>query len=237
MSVGQPVLSPVLIVAAHPDDIESWCGGTVAIARARGAEVAYVLCTSGDKGTNDGQASSWEIARLREEEQRAAAACLGVERVLFYRFPDGELEDTQELRGRLVRTIRQLRPRLLITFDPEHPYPAYIAHRDHRVVGRVALDAAYPYARDRLHFPEQITREGLTPHAVEEIWLMATTAPDFCVDITAVFDEKIRARLAHASQVADAATQTERLRRRDAALGEGFGVPLAEVFKRLRLPD
>lgn len=229
------ILSPVLIVAAHPDDIESWCGGTVALMRAQGVDVTFALCTSGDKGGAESGMTSWQIARRREAEQEEAARRLNVERVVFLRYPDGELEDSQELRGRIVRLIRRYCPRLVITFDPEHPYPPYIAHRDHRIVGRVTLDAVYPYARDRLFFLEQITSEGLQPHRVEEVWLMATTAPDVCVDISAVFPIKVAARLAHASQVMDARVQEERLRARDARVGEPFGVPLGEAFKRLLL--
>jgi LmbE family N-acetylglucosaminyl deacetylase len=101
----------------------------------------------------------------------------------------------------------------------------------------VALDSAFPYARDWLHFPEQLANEGLQPHKVEEVWLMATTAPDYCVDVTAVWERKIAARHAHASQVADRVAHAAGLRARDERLGAEFGVTLGEVFKRIKLPD
>jgi LmbE family N-acetylglucosaminyl deacetylase len=93
---------------------------------------------------------------------------LGITEVAFLRYPDGEVEDTRRLRGALVAHIRRWRPAVLFTHDPEHPYPPYLTHRDHQVVGRAALDAAYPLARDRLSFSEHVA-EGLHPHAVRAV--------------------------------------------------------------------
>ncbi len=224
-----------LIVAAHPDDIESWCAGSVAVLVSSGWRAVYVLCTSGEKGTSNPDEVQEAVAARREAEQREAARIVGAQEPEFLRLPDGGLEDDAHLRGMLVRAIRRHRPALLITHDPVHPWPPYTTHRDHRIAGRVALDAAYPYARDPLHFPEQIRAEGLAPHAVPEVWLFSSDAPDHYVDIATGLDAKIAARLAHASQTADPATLADSWRRRAEETGRPAGIALAEAFKRLLL--
>lgn len=225
----------VLIVAAHPDDIESWCAGTVAVLVRRGWRAVYVLCTSGEKGTSDPEETPASVATRREAEQRDACRCVGAEEPVFLRLPDGGLEDDTLLRGLLVREIRRARPDVLVTHDPVHPWPPYTTHRDHRIAGRVALDAAYPYARDPLHYAEQIREEGLRPHAVPEVWLFSSDAPDFYVNITDGLTEKIAARLAHASQTSDPEALAAAWRRRAEETGRQGGLPLAEAFKRLTL--
>ena len=230
-SENQP--QTALVIAAHPDDIESWCAGAVAGLSRSGWRVVYVLCTSGEKGTSDPHETPETVAARREQEQREAARIVGADEPIFLRLGDGELEDGRELLGLLVREIRRHRPRLLITHDPEHPWPPYTTHRDHRVAGRVALDAAYPYARDPLHFPEQITGEGLSPHAIVEAWLFSSDTPDYYVDISATLDTKIAARLAHASQTSDPAALAESWRRRARETGQLGGLPYAEAFKRV----
>ncbi len=148
----------VLVVAAHPDDIESWCAGAVAALVRQGWRAVYVLCTSGEKGTSDPTESPDAVAARREAEQREACRRVGADEPHFLRLPDGGLEDDARLRGLLVRAIRREKPDLLLTHDPVQPWPPYTTHRDHRIAGRVALDAAYPYARDPLHFPSIYAR-------------------------------------------------------------------------------
>ncbi|MGH2515912.1 MAG: PIG-L deacetylase family protein, partial [Ktedonobacterales bacterium] len=195
----------------------------------------YVLCTSGEKGTSDPSEASAIVAARREAEQREACRRLGAEKPYFLRLPDGGLEDDTILRGLLVRAIRRAQPDLLMTHDPVHPWPPYTTHRDHRIAGRVTLDAAYPYARDPLHYLEQIRDEGLRPHAVPEVWLFSTDAPDHFVDITDGLADKIAARLAHASQTSDPEALTVSWRRRAEETGRQGDLPLAEAFKRLTL--
>ncbi len=235
MAMVTPDTMTALVIAAHPDDIESWCAGAVAGLVRAGWRVVYVLCTSGEKGTSDPIESLQAVAARREEEQREAARLVGADKPVFLRLGDGELEDTREFRGLLVREIRRHRPRLLITHDPEHPWPPYTTHRDHRIAGRVALDAAYPYARDPFHFPEQLASEGLTPHAVPEVWLFSSDTPDHYVDISATLDAKIAARLAHASQTSDPDALAESWLHRAQETGQSAGLPYAEAFKRLIL--
>jgi LmbE family N-acetylglucosaminyl deacetylase len=181
-----------LCILAHPDDAEYYCGGTVARMTARGVVVNFVLATSGDKGSRDAARSRAKVARIREREQEAAAELLGVKHVAFLRHPDAELVEGLELREELVREIRTSKPDVLLTFDPNVPYRY---HPDHRVVGRVSLDAAWPSARDPLTFP----KSG-PPHETVEVWCFATPEPTLEVDVGDVVDKKIAARLAHASQ-------------------------------------
>ena len=140
----------VLVVIPHPDDAEGWCGGTVAKWAKGGSEVYYVLCTDGGKGTSDPAMTSERIAAIREKEQLAAAATLGVKDVVLLRHPDGELEDTREFRKEIVRAIRRFRPDVILCPDPYRRNSSW--HRDHRITGQVTADAAFPYARDYLNF-------------------------------------------------------------------------------------
>jgi LmbE family N-acetylglucosaminyl deacetylase len=233
MIVDPPAARSLVVIAAHPDDLERWCAGTLARASEAGATVRALLVTSGDKGSSDPRALPAVVAARRETEASRAAQLLGITDVAFLRHPDGEVEETKALRGELVRWLRTWRPQTVFTFDPEHPDPPYLSHRDHRVVGRVALDAIYPAARDPLSFPEQL-REGLQPHAVGEVWLFASTVATGYVDIAPTFERKLAARLAHVSQTAD----PEQLRRSWQALAAQTGAPvglsLAEAFTVLR---
>jgi LmbE family N-acetylglucosaminyl deacetylase len=181
-----------LCIVAHPDDIEFYCGGTVLKLTKRGVIVDFVLATSGDKGSRNPNLPREELAKTRELEQEAAAYVLGVKRVAFLRHPDAELVEGLDLRRELVREIRATMPDLLLTFDP---FGGYRYHPDHRIVGRVAMDAAWPSARDPLTYPE----EG-APHETAEAWCFAGEHPTLEVDVGDIIEEKIEARLAHTSQ-------------------------------------
>lgn len=229
-----PAGTGVLAVAAHPDDIESWCGGTLARMIQAGVPADYLLLTSGDKGSEDPTHASGQLASLCEEEQLEAARRLGARGVHFLRHLDGELEDSLKLREQVVRCLRELRPEIVFTHDPERPYPPYTTHRDHRIAGRVTLDAIYPAARDRRSFPEHHDR-GLQPHKVRQVWLFASAAPDTWVDIADGFDRKLLARLAHTSQTADPEDLRKRWRERAERIGAPVGLALAEAFVVLQL--
>jgi LmbE family N-acetylglucosaminyl deacetylase len=198
-------ITRALCIVAHPDDIEFFCGGTVLLLSRRGVAVDFVLATSGDKGTNDPTLTGATLAATREREQTAAADVLGAQRLAFLRHPDAELIDTLEFRGELVREIRESRPDVLLTFDPT---PSYRQHPDHRVVGRVALDAAWPRARDHLSYPG-----AGQPHSTMEAWLFGGSTPTPTVDVRAVLEEKIQARLAHRSQTRSIAELRRRWQR------------------------
>ena len=170
----------VMVVSPHPDDAEFGAAGTIARWTREGKSVIYVLCTNGDKGTSDPDMKPEELARIREEEQLAAAKVLGVREVIFLRHPDQTLEDTPEFRKEIVRLIRMYCPEMVVTTDL---YRRYIWHRDHRITSRVTLDAIFPYARDFHSYPDLIA-EGLQPHKVKEVLFWASEEPNYCSDVT-----------------------------------------------------
>jgi LmbE family N-acetylglucosaminyl deacetylase len=222
----------MLVVAPHPDDAEFGVAGTVARWTREGKDVVYVVCTNGDKGTSDVNMKPEELAKIREQEQLAAAKVLGVREVVFLRYPDQGIEDTPEFRKELVRLIRKYRPETVVSADP---YRKYMWHRDHRITGQVVLDAIFPYARDYHAYPDLI-QEGLLPHKVREVLLWGTEDPNYRSDITNTFDIKITALLCHKSQVGGfAPALEERLRERAKMMSKGEGYELAESFHRLEI--
>jgi LmbE family N-acetylglucosaminyl deacetylase len=225
----------ILVVVAHPDDAEFGCGGSVARWVAEGREVSYCILTTGNRGSDDPAMTPERLAVTRREEQQAAAQALGVREVLFCGYPDGELEDTREARRDVVRAIRRFRPDRLVTQNPFPSFNPYSGHRDHRHAGRLALDAVYPYARDRLHFPELLA-EGWPPHKVREVYVMGHDEPDTAVDITPTMDRKLIALRCHASQLKDFAAVEGRVRERAAEVGKPYGHTYAEGFRLIELP-
>ncbi len=240
MSVdGPPAPRRVLVVTAHPDDVDFGAGGSVALWVKAGAEVAYCVATDGDAGGSDRSASRAEVARLRRREQQAAAAELGVSEVVFLGYPDGRLAPSLELRRDISRVVRQFRPDRLVCQSPEHNWARIGAsHPDHRAAGEAALCAAYPDARNPFAHPELLA-EGLEPHCIAEVWLMASPQPNRAVDITSSFPAKLAALRHHQSQVGHEAGLGSRLRgwasagAREAGLAEGR---LAELFQVVEMP-
>jgi LmbE family N-acetylglucosaminyl deacetylase len=226
-------LAQVMVVTPHPDDAEYGVAGTVVRWVNQGKEVAYVVCTNGDKGTSDARVKPEELAKTREEEQIAAANLLGVREVIFLRHPDQGLEDTPEFRKEIVRLIRMYRPETVVTADP---YRRYIWHRDHRITGQVTLDAIFPYARDVFSYPD-LTKEGLDPHKVKEVLLWGTEDVNYRSDITETFDVKLSALQCHKSQVGHIPLQEleGRLRERHSSLAHGEEYALAEGFHRVEI--
>ncbi|MBF8264501.1 MAG: PIG-L family deacetylase [Dehalococcoidia bacterium] len=227
------MVEKILVVCPHPDDGEFGAAGTIAKWTDEGKEVFYVICTNGDKGSSDPNMTSERLAKIRRQEQQAAADVLGVKEVIFLDYPDGGLEDTPQFRGDIVRLIRYFKPKVLLTSDP---YRKYIWHRDHRITGRVALDAVFPYARDRLSYPEH-EAAGLSPHKVEEIYCWSSDEPNVCIDISATFERKLKSLQCHISQVGGRGGRLEdRVRDRAAMMGKEKGVPLAEAFYHQVIP-
>ncbi|HET7036334.1 MAG TPA: PIG-L deacetylase family protein [Thermomicrobiaceae bacterium] len=221
----------VMIVVAHPDDMEFSSAGTLAKMAKEGKQVRLVQCTSGDKGTSRRDINSEQLAELREGEEREACRRLGVQEVEFLRLKDGELMPDLNFREKVVQQIRDFRPDILITHDPFRPYSL---HPDHRAVGITAVDSVYPTARDPLYFPEHL-QSGLEPHKVAELWLFGSEYPDTYIDISDTFEDKINALKAHKSQVGEAETLADRLRDRAAEVGKAQGIPLAEAFKVIKM--
>jgi LmbE family N-acetylglucosaminyl deacetylase len=227
----------VLAVYAHPDDPEISAGGTLARWAENGAEVHVLVTTRGDKGTSDPDADLDALARLRVEETAAAARVLGVKATHHLDHPDGELVDDRDLRLELVRAIRTIRPHVVLCPDPTSVFfgDAYVNHRDHRVTGWAAIDAATPAAGNPHYFPE-LRAEGLDVHEPNALYLSGTFEPNVWVDITGTLDRKIDALFCHASQLADTGEWfREFLRATAEAAGKAAGVTYAEGFRRIVL--
>jgi LmbE family N-acetylglucosaminyl deacetylase len=225
----------ILVVVAHPDDAEFGCGGSVARWGEEGHEVFYCIVTNGNRGSDDPEMTPERLARTRDAEQRAAAQTLGVKDLVFLGYPDGELEDTRDARRDVVRAVRRFRPHRLVCQNPFPSLNPYSGHRDHRHAGRLALDAVYPYARDRLHFPELLA-EGWAPHKVREVYLMGHAEPDTFVDVTGTMDRKLAALRCHASQLKDFVVVEGLVRQRSADVGKPHGYTYAEAFRLIEFP-
>lgn len=224
--------TPVLVVTPHPDDAETGAGGTIVKWAKQGRKIVLVVCTNGDKGSSDPEMTSPKLATIREGEQREAAKVLGVSEVVFLRHPDQRLSDTYELREQISRQIKIHTPHTVLTIDPNRPY---IRHEDHYVCGRVTLNCVFPYARDRMAFPEH-NEEGLQPHKVREVYMWGSLDPDTYLDVTDTFADKLDALSRHRSQVEQGWELREvRSRTRYAEIGKRIGVTYAEAFKRIEV--
>ena len=208
--------SKVLVVRAHPDDPEFFCGGTVARWTSEGSKISYCLLTHGERGADESGTDVTELAQIRMAEQKAAAKLLGVDTVLFLDHPDGYLMPNLELRRDIARVIRQLRPQTVITCDPSTHFPRFrsINHADHRAAGEATLDAVFPVARSSLYFPELETEEGLKPHKVDTVFIAGSNHPNTEVDVTQFVDQKLAALAQHASQIRDMEAVKDRVRER-----------------------
>lgn len=224
----------VMVITAHPDDSEFGAGGTVARFVKQGCEVAYCIVTNGNKGSSDRTMTPERLAIIRADEQRNAARVLGVEGVSFLGYPDGEVEDTRDLRRDVAREIRRFRPDLVICQNPNRTYNLGASHRDHRTVGGVVLDCVYPLARDHLAFPELLPE--FEPHKVREVYVMQWNEPHVVSDISDVMDLKLKALACHASQFKDFTAVEARVRQRSQELGAARGYAYAEAFDRIVIP-
>ncbi len=191
----------ILVVAAHPDDIDFGMAGSVATWTAAGSHVTYLLCTYGDQGGFD-DTPRHEVPAIREREQRAAAEAVGVHDVRFLDgYADGALAVTDDLVRDLVRVVRRVRPQRVVAPSPERTWDLLAAsHPDHLAAGEATVRAVYPFARNPFAFPELLADEGLEPWTTPELWLVAHPAPDHWVDVTDALDAKLAALAAHNSQ-------------------------------------
>jgi LmbE family N-acetylglucosaminyl deacetylase len=190
----------VLVITAHPDDVDFGAAGTVATWTDAGLDVVYCVCTDGQAGGFDPGIPRERMPEIRRDEQRRAAALVGVHDVRFLGHVDGELEPSRELVRELVRVIRDVRPGRVLLQSPDRWWDRIGAsHPDHLAAGEAAIRAVYPFARNPFAFPELLA-DGLEPWTVGEVWVMATPDPTEFVDVTAEFDRKVAAILAHESQ-------------------------------------
>jgi LmbE family N-acetylglucosaminyl deacetylase len=227
----------ILVVAAHPDDIDFGSAGSIATWTERGIEVVYCLVTDGDAGGFDREMPRSEMAELCRAEQTAAAKVVGVSELVFLAHPDGRVQPTIELRRDLSRVIRQVRPQRVIGMSPERNYQRiYASHPDHLATGEATLAAVYPDARNPFAHPELLEVEGLEPWAVDEVWMVAIGEPDTFVDTTDAFDRKLEALQCHVSQHPDPDSLEELLRSWGGMIAERAGLPggrIAEGFLRV----
>ncbi len=205
----------VLLVLAHPDDPEFFCGATLAKWAREGKEIRYLLLTCGDKGGGPDLKPD-QLCALRHAEQQKAAAVIGVQSVRFLDREDGYLLPTLDLRREVVRAIRQVRPEILVTCDPLNLYvrDSYVNHPDHRYAGQVVLDASFPAAGNGHFFPELLEAEGLEPHKLREIWISLPGSPNVTVDVTETWEIKMRALREHSSQIGEPQEFEQRMRSR-----------------------
>jgi LmbE family N-acetylglucosaminyl deacetylase len=225
----------ILVVLAHPDDPDFFCGATLAKWAAAGHHITYCLITCGDKGTPDRSVKPGELCAIRQNEQRSAATVLGIECVNFLGYPDGYLVPDLELRRAITRVIRQERPDILVTCDPQTLYSSEtrLNHPDHRAAGQAALDAVFPAARDFLYFPELFTQEHLEPWIVREVWVSGTLSPTVKLDITDYWETKIKAILEHKSQISDVEALVQRMNDRRVPESTPEAPRFEESFRRL----
>jgi len=230
-----------LVVVAHPDDVDFGAAGTVATWTAAGVEVTYCLVTSGDAGGSDRNQSYAERAELREEEQRQAAAAVGVSDLRFLRHPDGKVVADLDLRRDISRVIRQVRPDVVLCQSAARDLDRiYASHPDHLAAGEAAMCAVYPDARNPFAHPELLDIEGLEPWTVPEVWVMASPhVPEHArvvVDVTDVIDRKVEALRCHLSQTAHREDLDDMIRQWAAGTAAAVGLPegrLAESFRRV----
>jgi LmbE family N-acetylglucosaminyl deacetylase len=231
-----PTPRRVLVVAAHPDDIEFGAAGTIARWVGEGASVRYLVATRGDKGSDDPRADVAALVELREREQRAAAAEIGVDGVDFLDEPDGQVQASLELRERITRAVRAWQPEGVMTHDPTVLFVnnEWVNHPDHRAVGQSTVDAVFPTARDPLNFPEHLAA-GLEAWKVAELYLWSTNEANQIVDIGETLERKVAALGHHASQFRAFDDIARWVRRRSEELGDRTGYRAAEGFRRVTL--
>lgn len=221
-------LKRALVIGAHPDDNEFGAGGTIAGLIRQGWEVTYIICTNGNKGSKDPALSTFQLAEIREAEQLAAAKVMGVQKVIFLRNNDGEIEPSSALRAELAFYIRYLKPNYVFTHDP---WKHYMFHPDHRVVGFATIDAVVS-ARDHLFMPG-LGQIGIGVWRPELLFLWSAEQPDHIVDISDTLELKIASLIEHHTQLDGSSGWEARVRERNAELGKQHGFAAAEAFKKM----
>jgi LmbE family N-acetylglucosaminyl deacetylase len=229
----------VLVVGAHPDDVDFATAGTMLKWAREGKNIYYVICTNGNKGGSSSDYSPDELAIIRKEEQQTAASKIGAKYVYFLGYNDGELTADYNLKRDIVRVIRLVRPRYVFAFDPANLRfdNFYLFHTDHRACGLATFDAIYPAASNRLYFPE-LLQQWLLPYRVPEVYFYGSAEPNFWCDISDVMDEKIEVLRCHKSQFNNekASIVEDYMRKRNKLEAQNFGCKYAEAFRRLLFP-
>lgn len=227
--VSDDEIARILVITAHPDDVDFGAAGTVASWTDTGIDVAYCVVTDGDAGGFDPDVPRTQIGAIRRAEQEAAAKVVGVSDVTFLGYPDGRLVVSTELRRDISRQIRRFRPERVVCQSPQRNYERIFAsHPDHLAAGEASLCAVYPDARNEFAYPDLID-EGWAPHTVREVWMMGAPTPNRWVDTTDMFDRRLQAILAHESQITDPSGLEARMRGWGEALAAAAGLPAGHV--------
>ncbi|MGD0005494.1 MAG: PIG-L deacetylase family protein [Anaerolineaceae bacterium] len=227
----------ILIILAHPDDPEFFCGATIARWVKYGHYVVECLFTRGDKGSHDPAVKPLELAKIREAEQKAAARVLGVEEVNFLNYQDGYLVPSLDARRDVIRVVRKEKPDIVVTSDPTNLFtrPGSINHPDHRAAGQIVVDAVFPGVVSPHYFPELI-QEGYQPHVLKEIWLSIPANPNVTLDVTDFWDLKIHALWEHRTQIGNPVELEKRMRERRTPLSLPDAPRFEEKFYRIVFP-
>lgn len=231
---NQDQVERVLVVAAHPDDVDFSVGGTVASFTAAGVVVTYCVITDGDAGGDDRAATRADVAAVRRREQEAAAKVLGVRDVRFLGYKDGELAVSLDLRRDISRVIRQVRPGRMLVHSPERDWHRLCTiHPDHLAAGEASVFAVYPDSRNPFAHPSLLEDESLDAWTVPEVWMFGTPEPNHWVDVTEFLSRQLAALREHHSQTDQMADLGESITRRGTAEAVRAGLPpdrLAEAF-------
>jgi LmbE family N-acetylglucosaminyl deacetylase len=224
----------ILVILAHPDDPEFFCGATIARWSAAGHEIHYLLFTRGDKGSSDPEMTPDRLMAIRAVEQRAAADVLGVKSITYLDKEDGYVTAELKNREEIIRNIRKIKPQIVVTCDPANlmTRDGYINHPDHRSVGQQVMDAIFPGVGNRLFFP-QILSEGMEPVKVKELWLSIPDQANTVIDVSDTWSQKLTALRKHVSQVGDGKRMMERMNKRGNLTQNKGRIVFEEKFKRI----
>ena len=227
----------ILVILAHPDDPEFFCGATLKRWAEAGHEIHYCLFTKGQRGSTDMSLTGEQIALIRVQEQKRAAESIGVKSVEFLDELDGELESTLALRKEAVRLIRKYAAQIIVTSDPQNyvTLDYRLNHPDHRAAGEITLGAAFPAAGNPLMYKSLDDRLMGSPINPEEIWISATNQPNLTIDISNYFAKKLEAICFHKSQIGEVNTFVERMKKRTILNDDTNRQVYAERFKRIVL--
>jgi LmbE family N-acetylglucosaminyl deacetylase len=228
----------ILVVVAHPDDIDFSTAGSVAMWTDAGIEVTYCLVTSGEAGGDDRSMARTDMASLRRGEQTAAAKHVGVTELRWLGYPDGRVEPTLDLRRDISRVIREVRPQRVVSMTPERSWErVYGSHPDHLASAEATLAAVYPDSRNPFAHPELLD-EGLEPWTVPQLWVQARgSGGNAHVDMTEAYDRKLAALLSHESQIPSREWAETILQEWGRINAEFVGAPAGRLIELFRVVD
>lgn len=224
----------ILVMLAHPDDPEYFCGASIARWVKNGHKVDYCLFTKGEKGTDDPSIHPDKLAIQRMIEQRKAGDILGVGDISYLNYKDGYLRPELTVLKEVVAVIRRKKPDVVVTCDPTNFYPRedYINHPDHRAAGQIVLEASFPASGNPHYFPELLT-QGLAPHTIVEVWCALAVQPNSTINVTEYWPLKVEALLQHKSQIKDESNLRQRMVARRTPDSSIEAPQFEETFRRI----